>query len=96
LTPNTSIPHILHYQLTADASCAVTEVDVRAEGAGWSRRVQMARKGRDWRVTTQEIGDLDLVLARHGHPGALLPGIDDAERACTASSMSRSVRSCCR
>jgi uncharacterized protein len=42
--------------------------------------VQIARKGRDWRVTTREIGDLDPVLARHGRPGAPLPGIDDADR----------------
>jgi hypothetical protein len=50
--------------------------EVETEGAGWRRRVRLERAAGRWRVTANEAGRLDQLLARAGRPGAALPGAE--------------------
>jgi uncharacterized protein len=70
------VPYTCRYQLLTDDGWATRMFEVEAEGAGWRRQVRLERAAGRWRVTTNESGRLDKVLARAGRPGAALPGTD--------------------
>lgn len=70
------VPFTCRYQLLTDEHWATRMFEVEAEGGGWRRQVRLERAVGRWRITTNERGRLDQVLARAGRPGAALPGTD--------------------
>lgn len=70
------VPYTCRYQVLTDEHWATRMFEVEAEGGGWRRQVRLERAAGRWRVTTNERGRLDRVLARAGRPGAALPGTD--------------------
>ncbi|MER7164624.1 putative glycolipid-binding domain-containing protein [Micromonospora sp. NPDC000207] len=74
------VPYTCRYTVTTGSDWATERLDVQTEGAGWARSVRLEQTSSGWRVTTNEEGDLDGVLAAAGHPTAGLPGTDDPDR----------------
>jgi hypothetical protein len=70
------VPYVCQFQLLTDETWATRMFEVETEGAGWRRRVRLERAAGRWRVTANESGRLDQLLARAGRPGAALPGAE--------------------
>lgn len=56
------------YTLQTDSGWRSTSLEIRTEGAGWSRSLKLHRDADGWRVRTSETGTLDASL-----PGTELP-----------------------
>ncbi|MEU4622390.1 putative glycolipid-binding domain-containing protein [Actinoplanes sp. NPDC023801] len=73
------VPFACRYEVGTGPDGVTARLNVRAEGAGWARGVQLELAAGRWRVTASEQGDLDAALVAAGHARAGLPGCADPD-----------------
>ena len=73
------VPYALNYELWTDSGCATTRLVAHAEGAGWTRDLQLTRSGDTWTSVSAAAGGAGLAsFDGSGVRAPAPPGVVDA------------------
>ncbi|WP_205781402.1 putative glycolipid-binding domain-containing protein [Planctomonas deserti] len=74
------VPYALSYELWTDARWATTRLVAHAEGAGWTRDLELTRNGNEWTSVSAAAGEADIAsFDGSGVRAPAPPGIADPE-----------------
>ncbi len=74
------VPYTCRYEIVTDAAWASTRCEVTDDGAGFTRSVRLEHAAGRWRVTANELGNLDAALLAAGSARTEQPGCEEPGR----------------